>query len=50
MATARAARADFLVSEDKDLLVLGTYDGTRIVDAATFLRALDGSEATAPLG
>jgi putative PIN family toxin of toxin-antitoxin system len=40
LATARAAQADYLVSEDQDLLVLGSHGGTRIVDTATFLRAL----------
>lgn len=37
LATAEAARADFLVTEDEDLLVLGEYKGTKIVSAATFL-------------
>ena len=41
LATALAAEADYLVSEDQDLLVLGTYEGTRIVDAATFLTYLE---------
>lgn len=41
LAAAKAGRADYLVSEDYDLLVLGEYEGTRIVDAATFLRVLD---------
>ena len=44
LATARAARADFLVTEDKDLLVLGEYEGTKIVPAATFLAVLEASE------
>ena len=38
LATALAARARYLVSEDQDLLVLGEYEGTQIVDTATFLR------------
>ncbi len=41
LATAKAARADFLVTEDEDLLVLGEYEGTRIVDTRTFLRQLE---------
>lgn len=36
LATARAAKAEFLVTEDEDLLVLGSYEGTRIVGAVTF--------------
>jgi putative PIN family toxin of toxin-antitoxin system len=46
LATAKAARADFLVSEDQDLLVLGAYEGTRIVDTATFLRTSEEADAT----
>lgn len=45
LATAVVGGASSLVSEDKDLLVLAEYDGIRIVDAATFLRALDEREA-----
>lgn len=41
LATAKAASADYLVSEDEDLLVLGTHEGTQIVNAATFLRVLE---------
>ncbi|MGH2534243.1 MAG: putative toxin-antitoxin system toxin component, PIN family [Thermomicrobiales bacterium] len=40
LATALAAHADFLVTEDNDLLVLGDYQGVRIVDARTFLSLL----------
>ena len=40
LATARAGDAAYIVSEVKDLLVLGTYEGIRIADAATFLRVL----------
>lgn len=40
LATAVAGSADYLVSEDQDLLVLESYRGTRIVDAATFLDLL----------
>jgi putative PIN family toxin of toxin-antitoxin system len=41
LATAAVAGADFLVSEDNDLLVLGTHGGVRIVTAAAFLDVLD---------
>jgi putative PIN family toxin of toxin-antitoxin system len=41
LATAKAAAADYLVSEDQDLLVLGTYEGIRIVNAPTFVRILN---------
>jgi len=41
LATASAAGADYLVSEDLDLLVLREYQGTRIVSAATFLGILE---------
>ena len=41
LAAAMAATADYLVSEDNDLLVLGTYNATEIVTAAAFLRVLD---------
>jgi putative PIN family toxin of toxin-antitoxin system len=37
LATAVAAKADYLVSEDKDLLVLKEYRGVKIIDAKTFL-------------
>ncbi|MBA3414586.1 MAG: putative toxin-antitoxin system toxin component, PIN family [Chloroflexia bacterium] len=39
-ATAAAAGAAFLVSEDRDLLDLRSYEGVAIVDAGTFLRVL----------
>lgn len=45
LATAKAGEASFVVSEDNDLLVLAEYEGIRIVDAATFLHALDEGEA-----
>ena len=44
LATARAARADFLVTEGDDLLVLGEYEGTRIVTAAALLAFLDANQ------
>lgn len=48
LATARAAGASCIVSEDKDLLVLGEYEGIRIVDGGTFLDILeaDGGHQT----
>ena len=36
LAAAGAASAEYLVTEDQDLLVLQEYRGTRIVGAATF--------------
>lgn len=44
LATARAAAAGFLVSEDNDLLVLGAYEGTKIVTAEAFLAILDATD------
>ena len=41
LATARAAGAEYLVSEDKDLLVLEEYEGVKIVDTLIFLRILE---------
>jgi predicted nucleic acid-binding protein len=41
LATAKAAGADYLVSEDQDLLVLGTYEGIQIVNVLTFVRVLN---------
>ena len=41
LATAKAAGAGYLVTEDEDLLVLGQYEGTRSVTAAAFLAILD---------
>jgi len=35
---AHAARADFIVTGDKDLLRIGTYDSTPILTVAEFLR------------
>ncbi len=37
VATALAGRADYIVSEDKDLLVLGDTAGVPVVDAQTFI-------------
>lgn len=41
LATARAAGAEYLVTEDEDLLVIGEYEGIRIVDTADFLDILE---------
>ena len=40
LACARASGANYVVSEDKDLLVLNPYKGIPIIDALGFLRAL----------
>lgn len=54
LACARAANADFLVSEDNDLLVIKTYEGTSIVNVAEFLarskRSTDRPPGPAPSG
>ena len=44
LATALEARADYLVSEDGDLLDLIEYEGTKIVNTATFLGILEQLE------
>jgi putative PIN family toxin of toxin-antitoxin system len=44
LAAADAAGADYLVSEDQDLLVLEKFRGVTIVDAATFLGILEQRE------
>jgi uncharacterized protein len=41
LATAVVAGADFVVSEDRDLLDVMEYQGIKIIDAATFLRMLE---------
>ena len=41
LATAGAAGADYLVTEDEDLLVLVEYEGVKIVDTAAFLAILE---------
>ena len=41
LATAEAAGADYLVTEDQDLLVLTEYEGVKVVDTATFLAILE---------
>ncbi|HJW84089.1 MAG TPA: putative toxin-antitoxin system toxin component, PIN family [Anaerolineae bacterium] len=41
VATALAGRADYLVSEDKDLLILGDAAGVPIVNTQTFIDLLE---------
>lgn len=41
LAAAQASEAEYLVSEDKDLLVLEQHGPTRIVDGATFMKILE---------
>ncbi|TSC88197.1 MAG: PilT protein domain-containing protein [Microgenomates group bacterium Gr01-1014_16] len=43
LATADAARADYLVTEDEDLLVLKKHGVTKIIDSLEFLRILEKS-------
>src|SRR5581483_10448964 len=45
LATALAAQADYIVSEDRDLLDLRGYQGIQIVDTETFLGILDQENA-----
>jgi putative PIN family toxin of toxin-antitoxin system len=40
IACAVAAKANYIVSEDKDLLVLNPYQGIQIINALDFLRVL----------
>ena len=47
LACARSAEADYLVTEDKDLLVLETYEGTRICQPAEFIALLEAGRAQA---
>jgi putative PIN family toxin of toxin-antitoxin system len=48
LATALAAGVDYLVSEDDDLLSLGTYQGIKITNATRFLELLEQASATRP--
>ena len=41
LACAKAAKADYLVSEDNDLLVIGQHHTTRIIRVTTFLNILN---------
>ena len=45
LATAVAGEADYVVSEDRDLLDLGEYQGIKIVDVGTFLKILNKDKA-----
>ena len=45
LATAVAGEADYVISEDRDLLDLGEYRGIKIVDVATFLKILNEDKA-----
>ena len=45
VATAVLGEADYVVSEDRDLLDLGEYQGVKIVDVATFLKILEKGES-----
>jgi hypothetical protein len=38
--------ADFLISEDQDLLVLGTYAGARIITTVAYLDILLAEDET----
>jgi putative PIN family toxin of toxin-antitoxin system len=44
LATAVASGADFIVTGDDDLLVLGSYEGVAIVSPRRFLERLDSAE------
>lgn len=41
LATALAGKADYIVTEDQDLLVLNPYEGIRIVNVLDFLHILE---------
>jgi len=41
LACAKAAQADYLISEDNDLLVIGQHHNTRIINIAAFLTILE---------
>lgn len=41
LATAHAANAEYLVTEDQDLLVLKEYRGVRIITAAELIHLLE---------
>jgi len=45
IACALHARADYIVTRDKDLLSLGAYQGVRMVTPRQFLDLLDASSA-----
>ena len=41
VATALMSRADYLISEDKDLLVLGNSIGVPVIDTVTFIKLFE---------
>jgi putative PIN family toxin of toxin-antitoxin system len=45
LTTAVSGGADYVFSEDRDLLDLGEYQGIKIVNVATFLKILEEGEA-----
>jgi uncharacterized protein len=45
LATAVAGNADYLVSEDRDLLDIGTYQGIRIITAREFIGLIREEQA-----
>jgi putative PIN family toxin of toxin-antitoxin system len=45
LACARSARAGYLVTEDRDLLVLEEYEGTRICQPTEFIALLEAGRA-----
>ncbi|MDH4137414.1 MAG: putative toxin-antitoxin system toxin component, PIN family [Anaerolineae bacterium] len=45
LACARSAGAEYLVTEDKDLLVLEEYEGTKICQPAEFIALLEARRA-----
>jgi predicted nucleic acid-binding protein len=45
LATAVSGGADYLVTGDKQLLKLGSFEGVRIVDSRAFLEILDREAA-----
>lgn len=47
LAAAEAANADFLVSEDRDLLDLVAHEGTKIIPAQEFLQILTARDEAA---
>jgi len=46
LATAKAGQADYLVSEDRDLLDLDEYEGIQIITAEEFLHILEEEDQT----
>ncbi len=46
LACAKVAQADYLISEDKDLLVLQQHHGTKIVNVTTFLGILEQKQTS----